>query len=416
MTTPTYDMYRQTFALSLISNRGMDLSGTQQALLDQLQLELSAFIAVNQQTPTPLTPSADFVQQYGDWELIWGPAGTAGTSGSWQVLNNAMYVAYCPAALLPGSTAASPVYVVAIAATNPASAYDWVVEDVYVKDTVAFTGWDPLTTPYTKAKPNATTPLIAMGTAIGVGQLLALTAPATAAGAGQSLQQLLAGLTPDPAATIVFCGHSLAGALAPTLALYLTNQNTLGAFGRALVYPTAGPSPGNAAFATLFGASFKPITGSPATYQAWNQDLCNSLDVVPHAWLEKTLGQIPTLYNNTLLNCPRGILAAVAAAKRASHASGIAYTPIQNVWLTGTTYTGGQLVVPPTTDEQFLLQLVQQHMTAYWSGPNQQPGLILAGDLPQVTVPLLPGVTQIGQAALLAAAEQSLSAVSKKVG
>ena len=183
-----------------------------------------------------------------------------------------------------------------------------------------------------------------------------------------------------------------------------------------LVYPTAGASPGNAAFARLFKKSFAPTKGGTAPYQTWNHDLRNSLDVVPHAWAELTLARIPTLYGNTKANCPRGIRAAVTAAEVNSAASGIIDTPIQNVWMKGTILSGGKLVVPPTTNQEFLLQLVMQHTTAYSSGPNQEPGLILAEDLPPVTVPLLPGVSRIGEPALLAAAEQRLSALSEKAG
>ncbi len=409
MTTPIYDAHRQVFALSLLSNRVMAMDGTPDALLDQLQFELSAFIRVAQPNPPPLTPSSTFVQQFGAWELVWGPGGVGGRSGAWQVLNNAVYVAYCPAVTLPNQSQPVPVYVVAIAATNPASLYDWVVEDAWVKDTVAFEGWNPLAPPYTKYdQVSLTTPLISMGTALGVGKLLGLTAPANAAGAGQSLSQFLAGLNPPTGTTLCFTGHSLAGALAPTLALYLKTQSQLAAFDQVLVYPSAGATPGNGAFAKLYQKSFPAVTTGTAPYQAWNLDMVNTLDVVPHAWAPGTLAQIPGLYGNTIANAPATIKQAVAAAEATAASSKALYTPIANVHLQGTTFTQSPCMVPPATTEQFLVQAYFQHMNAYWSEPDGQPGLILAEGLPQVSVPLLPGVTRIGEPALMAGAEQAL--------
>src|SRR5690606_9417280 len=132
-----------------------------------------------------------------------------------------------------------PTYVVAIAATNPSSLYDWETEDFSVAAVVNWTTYNPSN--FAPSAFNGIDPYISKGTATGVGILLGLISPGDAAAPNTTLQQFLASLSPDPDTAIIFCGHSLAGALSPTLALYLKENKDLDAFGVTLVYPTAGP-------------------------------------------------------------------------------------------------------------------------------------------------------------------------------
>ena len=47
------------------------------------------------------------------------------------------------------------------------------------------------------------------------------------------------------------------------------------------VYPTAGPTPGDLGFSDLFAGKFPslPATDSNTPFNAWNMDICNTLDV-----------------------------------------------------------------------------------------------------------------------------------------
>jgi hypothetical protein len=85
--------------------------------------------------------------------------------------------------------------------------------------------------------------------------------------------------------TLIFCGHSLAGALSPTLAMHLCPQPTGRGWQQVLVLPTAGASPGNTKFAALFAAAYPPVSsGVGRAYDNWNTVHANADDVMAHAW------------------------------------------------------------------------------------------------------------------------------------
>lgn len=416
MTNPSLDAYQQVFSMAILANRAGGYNGGGIELQQQLQYDLSYYF--NNVPPVkilgqnaPSVADSSVTPFIGNWNLVWGPAlieekDKHGIPTG--VADNGLYVVQCDTVAFPGGPTV-PAYVVAIAATNPASLYDWETEDFSVSEVVNWTTYDPAH--FAPSAYNGTDPYISKGTATGIGILLGLKSPAHAASPNTTLQQFLAGLKPNPDTAIVFGGHSLAGALSPTLALYLKENKELEAFSTVLVYPTAGPTPGEAAFAKLFNDTFPPLPDGwqPQTkdYQSWNTMHWNDLDVVPHAWPVAELAKIATIYGQATTNTTTAILNALQTmAINNSLQSKAHYTRIQNQSLPGQLQHSGPksiaIETPPVTIHDYMLQLAVQHVGLYTGIPatNTSPqvnGLILGQPLPQNPIKLAPGVTQVSQ-------------------
>lgn len=250
-----YTLQQQVFALSFLSNAADQQTGS------VADLQANAAGVINEK----LTNPAVVAQLGSSWKIVWGPIVFQEPASD--VADNAMVV-------YQGTGAVGPVYVVGIAATNAGSQFDQDVEDRDVGSTVPFDGngaW------------------IAAGTSVGVQNLKAMTDPA-----GGSLQSFLESRAASNA-TLIFAGHSLGGALSPTLALDLVVNQGLDRtkWKDVFVYPSAGPTPGNPAFRDLFAATFAQQAAAEA-WNAWNMDVVNSLDIVPRAWSQ--LPSLPALY------------------------------------------------------------------------------------------------------------------------
>ncbi len=345
---PAYDVFQQTFRLSILANSAWTDTGTQPELLAKLTAAVTS--GLNSQAEQALI---------GKWSVAWGPQVWQNTGSS--VADNAMYVAYNPAVKFADGLT-HEAYVVAIAATGPFSTYDWLTEDFDVSSVVAFDTFNPLQPAPTPAPTpvSPTTAVISMGTAIGVSNLLKMTSPNGAPAAGQSLAQFLGSLKGNNKA-VIFTGHSLAGALSPTVGLWLKKNKYLAGFGPDgtyhFVYATAGATPGNLAFASEFSSHFVPNLKPPAnSYKVWNRQVWNTLDVVPHAWNLDLLSKVPKLYGNPNLDA---IDAAVALAAANAARSKVYYVHTAEEQLTGT------LTGPVSTTLEFLKQAAYQHTTAY---------------------------------------------------
>jgi Lipase (class 3). len=111
---------------------------------------------------------------------------------------------------------------------------------------------------------------------------------------GVALLPFLQGIVArDPAATISFTGHSLGGCMAPVLALKFAEIADIQR-SRLSVYAYAGPTPGDAVFAsymTSFFAGSKGFAGFDTV-----SFVRDSADVVPHAWNDGDLEKVKSLY------------------------------------------------------------------------------------------------------------------------
>jgi hypothetical protein len=202
------------------------------------------------------------------WELAWGPA--VHRFADAKLDDNFLFV-------VRDKTDPARLAVVT-RGTNAKAVLDWVVEDFEVFRQVRWR--------YGAAPGEAR---IAHGTWKGLSVLQRMTAEAGPAPGVRLAEFLAAEAGARPGLRVEVAGHSLGGALSPTLALWLADTKaSWDPSGRARIatYPLAGPTAGNAAF-----AAYSDSRIGQATVR-----IHNPLDVVPLAWSAHTIGTIPDLY------------------------------------------------------------------------------------------------------------------------
>jgi hypothetical protein len=282
------DLFQTTFLLNAASNGANLIWASQQALLGYLNTYLNGGADPNGGQFAGVLPTLKDQLLGQDWEVVWGPSLCTLSPYTDGYAQNSMYVA---------RSRSNKVYVVAIAGTNATSPLNWVIQDFAV-DPSYMAAW-PITSFAAPAwhAPYTDQPAISQATLNGLGSLLGLRDP----GAGQLLADFLkAAAAPDQ--RVIFSGHSLGGALSPTLALYLYPNPSNSGWAEVLTLPSAGASPGNTAFAKLFAAAFpaKPASGD----HGWNMDLMNRRDEIPYMWnltaqvvgKQNAWGNYPSIY------------------------------------------------------------------------------------------------------------------------
>ncbi|MCG2584845.1 hypothetical protein [Massilia sp. TS11] len=270
-----YDLFQSTFLMSWAANDIADASGSAQALTDLLSVALSGGTAPNGSSWPGFFANTRSQLVADDFNVSWGPRVCLAANQSSGYAANAMYVAYSPSL---------NTYVVAIAATNPDSVYDWIDEDGDVAP--EYMAPFPVPVPFVRSAhlpPLPEVPHVSAATALGISNLMQMSS------GSQSLLAYLQSRDPS-GASLIFTGHSLAGALSPTLALQIwTALSAAGSPWQASqikVLPTAGATPGNLGFAASFRERFPATPGGTQTpaYANWNVDHWNQADIVPYAW------------------------------------------------------------------------------------------------------------------------------------
>jgi Lipase (class 3) len=104
----------------------------------------------------------------------------------------------------------------------------------------------------------------------------------------QALTQLIAATPKGSLTTLYLTGHSLGGAIATTVSLYLLSQHWPDVIFQ--VYTFAAPTAGDAAFAQAFDIAFPNV----ATTDNSSWRVINAFDVVPNAW--QTLETVEKTY------------------------------------------------------------------------------------------------------------------------
>jgi hypothetical protein len=275
----------------------------------------------------------------GNWTVVWGPA-IATVDG--RVADHVMFVAR----RVTGD-AGLPEFVVAIAGTNMHSLVN-LLEDA---DVGAQEPWQIDKRPAVNEK-------IARGTHSALAKLKDLTPQPSTPGAGRTLMEFLATLAQDRV-TVNICGHSLGGALAATLALWLHDTGPNGGWNSAgnavlSVLAIAGPSAGN-----LWFAGYSNLRMGPQVTR-----LVNPLDVIPLHWNTASLETITNLYS-PLIPPDQAVRDFVKRRVDASLLGG--YTQIDTLLSLPQLPPNDQLQPPQkTTFDRFLQQMGYQHVDAYF--------------------------------------------------
>ncbi|WP_188583142.1 lipase family protein [Azorhizobium oxalatiphilum] len=284
--------------LSLASNILFGQKGSQAELTKQIQEYVGVpggaqgtfFGLLNTPSPDYQCLTAPTAGGTPDWKVAWGPAVFEAPLN--KGATNTMFAAY---------SAGLKTYVVAIAGTNPIGFNALLFQDLDVNPAhmkawpPAQNAQDPTKLTWTLlANPAKTAPALAEGTSEGLDNLFAFKATSiTSPDTPVTLQAFLKTVE-DEAATLIFTGHSLGGALSPTLALLLYPQPSASRWQNVHILPTAGPTPGNEGLANLFTQAYRPKPipaytpggkqGGTALFTQWNSNYANVNDVVPRAW------------------------------------------------------------------------------------------------------------------------------------
>lgn len=353
----TYDLSQQLYCLNAAAN------AVGQKQEDEQSLETAMNIALNTYIP----------QLTGNWKVTWGPrvfkskpnVTTSGPENAW----------------FAAEDADQKICVIAVAGTSGSSIKAWFT-DFDVTKVVDFTAWSK-SWPSKGIQPPPPSPFpppsgkayAARGTCTGVYNILSH--KSRLASNGQLLGDYIVKSVVPAGYKVIFTGHSLGGAVAPTAALGLLNAGMCQP-GNTFILPSAGASPGNQELTSAFTFAFPagPLPPGPVPVPSpphMNTDLYNSFDVVPQAWsLDPSSGRYLANINNIYSNAGplmkaliKNVLVDPAVAL--SKASGISYEPIN-----GTGFTGEPPIPSVHSWAELTTQVLRHHMGAYWEMLNIQ--------------------------------------------
>ena len=338
----TYNQFQQLYCLSAASNAVGTLTGTEADLQAAMNTTLTKYIP----------------QLTGSWKVTWGPrVFKSDPNNTTMGPDNAWFAAI---------DETQELCVVAVAGTSGSSIPGWCI-DFNVNNVVDFTAWTSTWSSQGIPPPPIAIPMpgkayASQGTCIGVYNIL--NNESTLAASGQRLGDYIRNLVLPTGYKVIFTGHSMGGAVAPTAALGLLNAK-MSSPGKTSILPSAGATPGNEQLVQAFTAAFPPGSApSPSEpYAVFNTDFFNTLDIVPQAWsLDPSSGRYMNNINNIYSNAgPLMKLYIKSLVAEFSKKPGVMYEPIA-----GTSFTGPE-ITPVVSLAQLKHQILIEHTTAYWT-------------------------------------------------
>jgi hypothetical protein len=322
--TKDASQYKEMFLLNIASNAGSDETGDniEQKVFD----EISKYLVKHGLT---------------NWEIAWGPGVYVKYNGS--VPDNVIFLAF---------DKTTRRYFLSVAGTNADSIVDW-FQDLDVSTTVQW--------PWNNAGSEVQ---IASGSMAGLSVLMGLKGKACVNGipVGDAVllqDYLKQTLQNAGSGTYRFLtgGHSLGGALAPLLALWLLDTHENWDVNTAIQsfesWPSAGPTIGTDGFKTYYNERVLLTTR-----------IHNTLDVVPHAWNKTSLAAIKTLYTPEIEHSDFVDLLVNRSIKKTGDIQYV-QAGLTDVPLTGKVNTDIiEWYYPPAVN--FISQLGYQHVNAYF--------------------------------------------------
>ncbi len=210
-----------------------------------------------------------------DWKVVWGPAIYTFPLAAHQ--DNGMFVVQ--------RISRPHEYTIAIRGTNGVAIMDWLREDLSV--------WRKVDWQLPAGVVASGNPKVSKATSTGVDALLNRMSPKEGLpGASMTIASFLTDVASSGRCELLFTGHSLAGCLAPTLALHFCQSQGLedswdpASNATVSTISFAGPSAGNSDFAAFSDAQLGPRCDR----------IFNTLDIVPAGWASATLKPLPHLY------------------------------------------------------------------------------------------------------------------------
>ena len=225
------------------------------------------------------------------WKVVWGPFVTMEPG-----CDNHKPTTFSANAMFVAQYKETNTYAIAVAGTNPESNFEWLKEDF----DHSLVPWPY--GPESKCKSwkfrDRKNVCLARGTWTGLGIVQGLGSGTTSQTIDRFIKSVVKKVGPEEKLTLYVTGHSLGGALAPTVALWLNDiQLTWDPEQQATlqVFAFAGPTPGSQGFADYLNGRFQGDAGKAVPTENGLTVVNNNFDVVPHAF--KSLRALPEIYS-----------------------------------------------------------------------------------------------------------------------